>query len=141
VLIKGYYDEEMLDLVKFILTQKFQLVRPITIKFWPKKSYHGAGGMYRAAEFMNAYHNNRDGDLIGVAVNVRPYRFIHNTIAHELRHVEQNHYKFLYRVPDHRESEKDARAYAKATVEEFVNQQKSQGTYKEKTWDYRLEID
>jgi len=138
--IKGYFNEEMLEMVKFILTSKFQLKRQLTIKFWPKKTYHAAGGMYRCAEVMRAYYNNNKGDLIGVAVNVWPYHFILNTIAHELRHVEQSHYKFLYRAIESREMEKDAREYAKTTVQEFNDYQKSKGVFKEKPLDYRLQL-
>jgi hypothetical protein len=139
--IKGYFDEEMLELVNFILTSKFQLKRQLTIKFWPKETYHGVGGMYRCAEVMRAYYNNNKGDLIGVAVNIRCYSLILNTIAHELRHAEQNHYKFLYRAIESRAMEKDARDFAKATVQQFIDYQKDQGVFKEKPLDYRLQID
>lgn len=141
VLIKGYYDDAMLDFVIFVLTKKFQLKRPLNIEFKPPKTCAGCAGKYRSVD---AGYTNLATEEVIVCTKYEQ-REVLKIIAHELRHVEQNHYGHYptqkqmiqdyidsFDNPDkypgivggrkkivQRQKEKDARDYELPTVNEF----------------------
>jgi len=77
-------DQECTDLINYITTQEFTPKHPITITFKPRRANNKKlCGFYCHKELSVVMYDNKYRGL-----------FL-TTIAHELRHVEQNHYNLL----------------------------------------------
>lgn len=156
VKVAGYYIDEFIELVSYILTNKFRLTRPIQIEFKPTKTCRGASGEYIACGDPE-YPYKPDIDKVIVCTQ-HHYRDVLRLIAHELKHVEQNHLKLypseyqllrefkksnaLFRDNSiHRKKEKEARNCELPTVLEFEEWQKQHGTYTKYPYNYLVSIE
>jgi hypothetical protein len=156
VKVSGYYIDEFIELVSYILINKFQLARPIHIEFKPTKSCQRASGEYIACGDPE-YPYKPDIDKVIVCTQ-HHYRDVLRLIVHELKHVEQNHSKIypseyqLHREyieskalfkdrSIHRKKEKEARDCELSTVLEFEEWQKLNGTYIKHPYNYVVPIE
>lgn len=156
VKVTGYYIDDFIELVSYILTNKFRLTRPIQIEFKPTKTCRGASGEYIACGDPE-YPYKPDIDKVIVCTQYH-YRDVLRLIAHELKHVEQNHLKLypseyqllrefkesnaLFRDKSiHRNKEKEARNCELPTVLEFEEWQKQHGTHTKYPYNYLVSIE
>lgn len=128
ITVKGLYDQTFLAMVDFILTNKFQPKRSFSIHFLPTDRIENkCAGDYSVRE-----------NLIRIAATDF-YSCVLGTVAHELRHVEQDHYGFMNSRKTNAKDEKDAIKHQNVWRREFIEHQKQLGLYKELPILYKLE--
>lgn len=113
-------NQEFVDIIDYVITHKFTLLKPITVHFKDRPRFKSYGGLWNP--FKHEITINLEKHLNSSKV----------TICHELRHVEQSHYK-LMSGKHGKTSEKDARVVGMQYWNDFKKHQESLQTLQTET--------